>query len=133
MFKSHDKAFKSTCLSATVSALFGITEPSMFGVNLPRKRPLLAVCVGGGIGGVIAGLSGVQATAFAFPSLAALPIFFGHGFVVYLGACLAGLLVAFLLTMVLKFRVDNLEETVEAEPSSSEVSETVPTKTTVLV
>lgn len=133
MIKSHDKAFKSTCLSAAVSALFGITEPSMFGVNLPRKRPLLAVCAGGGIGGVIAGLSGVQATAFAFPSLAALPIFFGHGFVIYLGACLAGLLVAFLLTMVLKFRVDNLEENAEAEPSSSEVAESVSDKTPVLV
>ena len=113
--------------------MFGITEPAMFGVNLPRKRPLLAVCAGGGIGGVIAGISGAQATAFAFPSLAALPIFFGHGFVAYLGACLAGLLVAFLLTMLLKFQVDNIEETAEAKSSSSAVPESMSAETPVLV
>lgn len=106
MIKSHDPAFKSTCISAAVSAMFGITEPAMFGVNLPRKKPLVAVCLGGGIGGVMAGISGAQATAFAFPSLVALPIFFGKGFVMYLASCLSGLVVAFLLTLVLKFDVD---------------------------
>lgn len=106
MIKSHDPAFKSTCISAAVSAMFGITEPAMFGVNLPRKKPLVAVCLGGGIGGVMAGISGAQATAFAFPSLVALPIFFGKGFVMYLASCLSGLVVAFILTLVLKFNVD---------------------------
>lgn len=106
MIKSHDPAFKSTCISAAVSAMFGITEPAMFGVNLPRKKPLVAVCLGGGIGGVMAGISRAQATAFAFPSLVALPIFFGKGFVMYLASCLSGLVVAFLLTLVLKFDVD---------------------------
>lgn len=39
MIKSHSPAFKSTCVFAAVSAMFGITEPAMFGVNLPRKKP----------------------------------------------------------------------------------------------
>lgn len=103
MFKSRDRAFKSICLSATISALFGITEPAMFGVNLPRKKPMAAVCVGGGVGGAIAGFSGAQAISFAFPSLASLPVFFGDGFVLYLVSCLVGFAVALAVTMVLPY------------------------------
>ncbi|MBT1165914.1 PTS transporter subunit EIIC [Bifidobacterium simiarum] len=106
MVKSHDAAFRSTCASAGLSALFGITEPAMFGVNLPRKKPMIAVCAGGAIGGALAGFSGAQASAFAFPSLAALPIFVGDGFIVYLISCLLGLAVAFSLALILKFEVD---------------------------
>lgn len=106
MFKSRDKAFRSICASAALSAMFGITEPAMFGVNLPRKKPMAAVCVGGGVGGALAGFSGACAMSFAFPSLAALPVFFGNGFVLYLVSCLIGFAVAFLLTMFLKFDAD---------------------------
>ncbi|MDO5146033.1 MAG: PTS transporter subunit EIIC [Eubacteriales bacterium] len=106
MLKSKDKSFQSICASAALSAMFGITEPAMFGVNLPRKKPMAAVCIGGGIGGALAGLSGAQALSFAFPSLASLPVFFGPGFGLYLVSCLAGFAVAFAVTMVLKFEVD---------------------------
>lgn len=120
MIKSHDAAFKSTCASAAVSALFGITEPAMFGVNLPRKKPLVAVCVGGGVGGAIAGLSGATAKAFAFPSVAALPIFFGDGFGLYLVSCAVGAVVAFVCTMVFKFDVD-----IKSEEAATEGAEPV--------
>lgn len=106
MIKSKDKAFKSICASAALSAMFGITEPAMFGVNLPRKKPMIAVCIGGGIGGALAGLSGAQAMTFAFPSLAALPVFFGDGFALYLVSCLVGLAVAFVTTLFLKFETN---------------------------
>lgn len=102
MIKSKDTAFKATCASAVLSALFGVTEPAMFGVNLPRKKPMIAVCIGGGIGGAIAGFSGVQATAFAFPGIATLPIFWGNGFVMLLVSCLVGFCVALGVTLWLK-------------------------------
>lgn len=106
MLKSKNKSFKSICASAGLSALFGITEPAMFGVNLPRKKPMAAVCISGGIGGAIAGVSGACAMSFAFPSLAALPVFFGTGFPLYLISCLVGFVMAFILTLVLKFETD---------------------------
>lgn len=110
MMKSKDKSFKSICASAGLSALFGITEPAMFGVNLPRKKPMIAVCIGGGVGGALAGFSGASAMSFAFPSLAALPVFFGKGFALYLISCLSGFLVAFILTLSMKFKTDISEE-----------------------
>lgn len=106
LLKSKDRSFKSICASAVMSALFGITEPAMFGVNLPRKKPLIAVCIGGGVGGILAGYSGARAIAFAFPGLASLPVFFGPGFVLYMAGCGLSMLVTFILTMVLHFEVD---------------------------
>lgn len=104
MIKSRDKAFQSICASAALSALFGITEPAMFGVNLPRKKPMVSVCIGGGIGGALAGFSGAQAMTFAFPSLASLPVFFGPGFALYLISCLVGFGIALLATLLMKFK-----------------------------
>ncbi|MFT4105104.1 MAG: PTS transporter subunit EIIC [Lacrimispora sp.] len=103
--KSRDKNFRSTCLSAVLSACFGVTEPAMFGVNLPLKKPMAAVCIGGGVGGAVAGLSGAQAMAFAFPSLVTLPVFLGNGFGLYVISCVVGFLTAFSLAMVLKYDV----------------------------
>lgn len=104
-FKSKDQQFRSICLSAALSACFGVTEPAMFGVNLPLKRPMLAVCLGGGVGGALAGLSGARAMAFAFPSLVSLPVFMGQGFGIYLLSCAAGFATAFIVTLVLPFTV----------------------------
>ncbi|WP_333649517.1 PTS transporter subunit EIIC [Lacrimispora sp.] len=103
--KSKDKNFRSICLSAVLSACFGVTEPAMFGVNLPLKKPMIAVCIGGGVGGAVAGLSGAQAMAFAFPSLVTLPVFLGNGFGLYVISCMVGFLTAFTLAMVLKYDV----------------------------
>lgn len=106
MLRTKDKKLRSTCLSCAVSSIFGVTEPSMFGINLPRKKPMIAVCIGGGLGGAIAGFSGARAHTFAFPSLASLPVYFGEGFGLYIVGCLVSFGVAFLLSMVMKYDVD---------------------------
>lgn len=106
LLKSKSAALRTTCASAALSSLFGITEPATFGVNLPRKKPMAAVCIGGGIGGAIAGLSGAAATSFAFASIVALPVFLGPGFVLFVGSCAIGFAISFMLTLILKFEVD---------------------------
>lgn len=121
MMKSKDKSFQSICASAALSAMFGITEPAMFGVNLPRKKPMAAVCIGGAVGGALAGLSGAQAISFAFPSLAALPIFYGKGFGMYLISCLVGMILAFVMTLLFKFEVEaKPDEKMDVEMPESE-------------
>ena len=107
--KSRDKSFRSICISAVLSACFGVTEPAMFGVNLPLKKPMIAVCAGGAAGGAIAGFSGAQAMTFAFPSLVTLPVFLGKGFGLYVVSCIVGFLTAFLLAMILKYDVVRTE------------------------
>lgn len=101
MMKTKDTKLKSICISAAISAAFGITEPAMFGVNIPLKKPMIGVCVGGGIGGVIVGLSNVHAMAFVLPSIASLPVFATEGFGLYLIGCLVGGVVALITTGLL--------------------------------
>ncbi len=78
-----DKEMRSVALSASLTALFGITEPALYGVNLKYKRPMIAVVVAGAIGGAIAGVGGARAYAVAIPSILTLPTFFGEGFTAF--------------------------------------------------
>lgn len=97
------KKFRSVCITGIVSAILGVTEPVMYGVNLPKKKPMIAVCIGGGLGGALVGLSGTYARAFAFPSLASFPVYFGEGFLMFIGACVLGFVSAFLVSLFLKY------------------------------
>lgn len=96
-----NKEEKSIALSAGLTALFGITEPALYGVNLKYKKPMIGVIVGGAIGGAIAGVGGARAYAVAIPSILTLPTFFGEGFVAFLIAIAVAFGVAFAMTLVM--------------------------------
>lgn len=51
--KSRNKEFKNMALSAGLTGLFGITEPTIYGVTLRLKKPFICGCVGGAIGAVV--------------------------------------------------------------------------------
>lgn len=106
LVKTKNKKLKSLCVTSALSAFFGVTEPVMFGVNLPLKKPMLAVCLGGAVGGAIAGFSGATAVAFVFPSIVTLPVFLGPGFGLYLVSCGVGFAVSFITAMLLRFEAD---------------------------
>ena len=97
------KKFRSVAITGIVSAILGVPEPVMYGVNLPKRKPMIAVCIGGGLGGALVGLSGAKARAFAFPSLASFPVYFGDGFALFAAACGIGFVAAFAVAMLLKF------------------------------
>ncbi|WP_353169090.1 PTS beta-glucoside transporter subunit IIABC [Providencia sp.] len=50
--------------SSVTAGLFGITEPAVYGVTLPLRRPFIFGCIGGGLGGAIVGYS--QTLTFSF-------------------------------------------------------------------
>lgn len=49
------KDLKGVSFSASLTGLFGITEPAIYGVNLRFKRPFIYGCICGAIGGIVAG------------------------------------------------------------------------------
>ncbi|MED4116219.1 beta-glucoside-specific PTS transporter subunit IIABC [Priestia megaterium] len=104
--KTKNKKLKTLAGSATLTALFGITEPAVYGVTLPLKRPFIAGIIGGAIGGAIIGQAGTQAFASGAPGLLTLPIFYGPGGEGFPGLII-GIVVSFLvsagLTYVLGF------------------------------
>jgi beta-glucoside PTS system EIICBA component len=85
--------------AALSGGLAGITEPAIYGVNLPLKKPFYFGIAGGAIGGAIAGVSDTVSSAFVFPSFIALPAFTSQGnFVLLLIAIAVAMAVGFTLT-----------------------------------
>lgn len=72
---SKDKKVKSLGVSTGLTALFGITEPALYGINLRFGRPLIAAMIGGGLGGLYEGIMNVKRYAQVPPSILALPSF----------------------------------------------------------
>jgi PTS system beta-glucosides-specific IIC component len=73
--KSKNSALKSTAFSAGISALFGITEPALYGVTLLHKQALYSVILGGIVGGAYIGWMAIEAFALVGPGLASISMF----------------------------------------------------------
>ncbi|MDF2506149.1 MAG: bglF [Microbacterium sp.] len=104
--RTRNKNLRSLAAPATLSGfLAGVTEPAIYGINLPLKRPFAFGIIGGVIGGALISAGGVAASAFALASGLSLPALFGTGstFMLVLGLA-AAILIPFLLTVVLGFR-----------------------------
>lgn len=63
--------------SAALTGIFGITEPAIYGVTLPRKRPFVVATIAAAIGGAIIGGAGTRIYGTGIPSVLTLPIGFG--------------------------------------------------------
>lgn len=48
----------------SISGIFGITEPAIYGVTLPRKKYFIISCIGGAVGGALVALFGVKLFIF---------------------------------------------------------------------
>ena len=60
MLRTKNKKLKSVCGPAIISAMVGITEPSIYGVTLQFIKPFMLACLASGIGGAIIGFGGVK-------------------------------------------------------------------------
>lgn len=58
--KQKDVDQKSISTSAAVSAIFGITEPAIYGVTLPNKKAFISSVVASAIGGIVIGIAQVK-------------------------------------------------------------------------
>lgn len=111
-FKTKNKSLKQLAASSGFTAVLGITEPSLYGVTLKLKKPLIAAMIGGGIAGIYAGAVGLVRYAFVSPGLAALPAFIGENpmnIVHAIVTCLIAFGTTFVLTLVIGFD-DPVEE-----------------------
>lgn len=118
--RTRNKNLKSLAAPATLSGfLAGITEPAIYGINLPLKRPFIFGVVGGAIGGAIIAIGGVFSTSFVVPSGLALPALLGNGNMIFLGlGLLVAIVASFLLTVIVGFKDPVDEEAPAAEASN---------------
>lgn len=74
MIKTKNSKLKALSAPAFISGLFGVTEPAIYGVNLPKRKPFILGCISAVFGGLIVGFMGTKAYAlivgiFIFPSV----------------------------------------------------------------
>lgn len=119
-FKTKDKEMKKMAFPAAVSALLaGVTEPAMYGVTLKLKKPMVAACISGGIGGLIVGILQVKSYAFVTPSMTSLVQFISpDGGKNFLYA-----VIIFAVTLVLSFVLSFILTKGEAEEEAVEEAE----------
>lgn len=119
-FKTKDKEMKKMAFPAAVSALLaGVTEPAMYGVTLKLKKPMVAACISGGIGGLIVGILQVKSYAFVAPSMTSLVQFISpDGGKNFLYA-----VIIFAVTLVLSFVLSFILTKGEAEEEAAEETE----------
>ncbi|WP_348922425.1 beta-glucoside-specific PTS transporter subunit IIABC [Enterococcus rotai] len=108
-FMTKNVKLKGLALSSTMTSVFGITEPTVYGVTLPLKRPFIAACIGGAVGGAFIGFSHVQNYVFGLISLLSLPGFIPQdtkdtsGLIAAVIGTAIAFVIAFVLTFILKF------------------------------
>ena len=111
--RTKNKGLKAVAASATVTALFGITEPAIYGANLRLKKPMIYAVASGAAGGALMGWGGSYGTAFANQGLLTIPVYAEAGtkaFICYLLGCGIAFFGAFLLTIFLGFNDLPLDE-----------------------
>lgn len=101
--KAKDKAFKAECFSLAFGCIVaGVTEPAIYGVNLPLKKPMAGVVAGAATGGVVAGIMGATAYVYGYSTILAIPIF-QQTILAIVAAIITAILVAAAVTFILGF------------------------------
>lgn len=57
--KTKDKKLKGQSLPAWISGIFGVTEPAIYGITLPRMNMFVISCIGSAISGAVAAVLGM--------------------------------------------------------------------------
>lgn len=99
-FMVRNKKRKAQAVSCSVTAILGVTEPTLYGITVPLRRPMIAACLAGAVGGGIVGTSHAGAVAFAFPSFLSLVVYLGKGFWTYFLALIIAFIIGFLLALL---------------------------------
>ena len=134
--KTKNKNLKTVAASATVTALFGITEPAIYGANLRLKKPMVYAVISGALGGALMGWGGSYGNAFANQGVLTIPVYASAGtkaFICYILGCLIAFGGACILTVILGFndlpsddlveknssKTDQIEDTQEENPAKT--------------
>lgn len=65
----RDQKLKMLAGTSVTAGLFGITEPAIYGVTLPLRKPFMFGCIAGGLGGGIVGLFQAKVWSFGLVSI----------------------------------------------------------------
>ena len=125
MARTKDKKLKSLCIPAVISGFFGVTEPAIYGITLPRKKPFILSCIIGAITGGILGLFGSSIYNMGGMGLFIIPSYINpagidKGFYGAILATIVGLVLGF-IAMFVTYKDDTKEETTQDTTKTPEL------------
>ena len=128
--KTKKDDVRQVASSAGITAVCGITEPALYGINMRFKTPLISACIGGACGGLFMGLFTVKNYGGGSPGLMTLPGYIGGDSLRDLMLACIGAAIAFVIAFIISFvlyRDKDEEETAASgaapETASSENAE----------
>lgn len=125
--RTKDVKLKQIATAGGITGLMGITEPALYGVNLPKRYPLIAAMIGGAAGGLYAGLTQTHRFATGSSGLPAVLLYIGddslqHFFNILIALAIAIVTTA-VLTFVLSFRFEKAPQATADVTPAREFSE----------
>lgn len=102
--KAKSLKTKSIAYPSSLSALLGITEPAIFGVNIRYGKPFLMGLIGGAVAGFFARILDVQATGMSITVIPGMLLYLNAQIIPYIAVCVIGFGVAFALTWMVGFK-----------------------------
>ncbi|KQY86568.1 PTS transporter subunit IIC [Paenibacillus sp. Root52] len=129
---TKSKTMKSAAASSGFTALFGITEPAIYGVTLKYKRPFFAGCLAAGIVSGFYSLVHTSANAISLPGLLALGTYTSDRYIYVVIGCIAAIVLGFVFTLMagIKENVEGTQSKQQATDSVANISTTVATPAT---
>lgn len=121
--KTKNKELKSIASSMGVTALCGITEPTLYGIGMKYKTPLYSAMAAGAIGGLYAGIMHVKQWAYGNSTIFALAVYIGEDNS-FLHECIA-VAISMALAVVFSYLTFKDPADVSEEKESSQIQEAV--------
>lgn len=118
-FKTKDQKLKEMAIPNFISGIFGVTEPAIYGILLPLKKPFMISCIAGGIGGAFYGFCNFRKFILGGMGIFELPNMMnpdgsmGNILVAFAGIAIS-MVAGFVLTMIFYKEKDIAEETDKA-------------------
>ena len=124
--RTKDPRIKQTAGSGSITAFMGITEPILYGVNLPKKYPLVAAMIGGAAGGLYAGLTHTHRFATGSGGLPAILLYIGDDTLQYMINIIIAMVIGCAITAALTFFLSLRYEGKDEDEASDQKADALP-------
>ena len=107
ILKTKSRKLKEIAIPAFISAVFGITEPAIYGITLPRKKVFASGIIAGACAGLVSGLFKVKMYVMGAIGIFSIPSFINPkhgidmGFYGYLISMMVGFFVSFICSLIM--------------------------------
>ncbi|MCC0784045.1 PTS glucose transporter subunit IIA [Clostridioides sp. ES-S-0108-01] len=131
LVKTKDKSLKNIVIPALASSICGITEPALYGITLPRKKPFIITIICSAVAGMIMAMLGAKSYVFGATGVFAIPNFINpevgidSGFYAYLIAVGTATVLGFILTYLFGFKDEKDNNIKEGNESKTSVEKNI--------